>query len=272
MNYTNQSVERTFAILEILKMAREPASLTDVALAAGLHRATTFRLLSVLTQLGYVHKDQMTNEYSIGCRLHGFGWRSSMIAQISRMAGPYLQRLSGEFSMLAYLSTREEARVVCWAKAGPGGLLPDLHIGVHSDAHATAEGKILLSTRKERELNEIYRDLPMRRHTPQTVANLPALMRELRTSRELGYAIERGERNIRTKAIAVAVPGRGPRPIFAMTLVGDGTRLREELMPAAITRLKQTAHELSLYVVGAPPAGGGEAGPRHVPSPVAEAA
>ena len=49
--YENQSAERCFAILECVGAAENPVPLAEVTRTTGLNRATTYRLLAVLTRL-----------------------------------------------------------------------------------------------------------------------------------------------------------------------------------------------------------------------------
>ncbi|MBV9539516.1 MAG: helix-turn-helix domain-containing protein, partial [Acidisphaera sp.] len=55
--YDNQSLARGFKILECLAEAEEQLPVAEVARRTGLHRATVHRTLTVLLQMGYVHKN-----------------------------------------------------------------------------------------------------------------------------------------------------------------------------------------------------------------------
>jgi DNA-binding transcriptional ArsR family regulator len=60
--------------------AGESLPVTEVARRTGLHRATVHRTLTVLLQLGYVHKDQDDLLYTTGFYLHTFGHFDNIIA------------------------------------------------------------------------------------------------------------------------------------------------------------------------------------------------
>ena len=59
-----QSVERTFAIIELLCKNGE-LGITELSAASGLNKATVFRLLSTLVKLGYVRKKTSSEKYTL---------------------------------------------------------------------------------------------------------------------------------------------------------------------------------------------------------------
>src|SRR3954467_6239532 len=93
-SYDNQSLSRGFKILDCLSTSDGPLSVSEVARRTGLHRATAHRILTVLLQMGYVHKDSRSALYSTAFYLHTFGRIDSIIAAIRRHAAPYLKQLS----------------------------------------------------------------------------------------------------------------------------------------------------------------------------------
>ena len=57
LKYINKSLEKSFKILEILSKSIFPQKAATISRKASMSRTTTFRLLFVLTQLGYIHKN-----------------------------------------------------------------------------------------------------------------------------------------------------------------------------------------------------------------------
>ena len=62
--YINKSLEKSFKILEILSKSLFPLKAANISRKASISRTTTFRLLFVLTHLGYIHKNNNTNTHS----------------------------------------------------------------------------------------------------------------------------------------------------------------------------------------------------------------
>src|SRR5262245_17407480 len=93
-SYDNQSLARGFKILDCLSASDGPLSVAEVGRRTGLHRATAHRILTVLLQLGYVHKDPSNAMYSTAFYLHAFGHVDHILTAIRRHAAPYLRQLS----------------------------------------------------------------------------------------------------------------------------------------------------------------------------------
>src|SRR5690606_16440009 len=67
-----QSVERTFAILELLERNGGDVSLSELAGASDIPLPTIHRLLKTLVKLGYV-RQLMNRRYALGARLVRLG-------------------------------------------------------------------------------------------------------------------------------------------------------------------------------------------------------
>ena len=67
--YINKSLQKSFKILEILSQSVFPLKASSISRKAVMSRTTTFRLLSVLNQLGYIHnprEDDIKIEVTLG--------------------------------------------------------------------------------------------------------------------------------------------------------------------------------------------------------------
>ena len=62
-NRDAKSLEKSFKILEILSKSIFPLKAANISRKAVISRTTTFRLLSVLCQLGYIHKANYSLHY-----------------------------------------------------------------------------------------------------------------------------------------------------------------------------------------------------------------
>lgn len=60
-----QSLERAFALLELLALHPRGMALTELAETTGLHKSTVHRLLGSLFSLGYVVKDSGSGHYRL---------------------------------------------------------------------------------------------------------------------------------------------------------------------------------------------------------------
>ena len=64
-NYISGSIQKALRIIECVGKSAKPLKASEVANLTQLERATSFRILTYLTSLGYIFKDASTNYYSL---------------------------------------------------------------------------------------------------------------------------------------------------------------------------------------------------------------
>jgi IclR family acetate operon transcriptional repressor len=248
--YANGSLARGTAILEALGAAGEPLSLTAIAAGIGLNRPTTFRLLAVLQQLGYVHKNAREGVYTLGYRIYALGGTARAVEAIVRDARPFVRRLAFELDMTTFVAALQGPQVVCYDKVEPpGGIDVHTSIGMRIDAHATSTGKVLLASRPEEEVRELYRSHPLYRHTGRTIATLPGLLAELAQIRRRGYAIDTGELLPGVETLAVPVPSTVERALLAISTTGNVSAMPPAAIRARLDRMRAAAQQIFDYRV-----------------------
>jgi DNA-binding IclR family transcriptional regulator len=248
--YANGSLARGTAILEALGAAGEPLSLTAIAAGIGLNRPTTFRLLAVLQQLGYVHKNAREGVYTLGYRIYALGGTARAVEAIVRDARPFVRRLAFELDMTTFVAALQGPQVVCYDKVEPpGGIDVHTSIGMRIDAHATSTGKVLLASRPEEEVRELYRSHPLYRHTRRTITTLPGLLAELALIRRRGYAVDTGELLPGVESLAVPVPSTVDRALVAISTTGNVSGMAPEAFRARLAAMRRTAQEIYAFRV-----------------------
>jgi IclR family acetate operon transcriptional repressor len=244
-DYGNQSLSRGIKILECLGDAGTPLSATEVARRTGLHRATVHRLLHVLAELGYAHKDAEDASYTTGFYLHTFGRTPNVIASLVRHARPFLERLAKATGQNVCLGALEGIQMIYCDKVS---VAQDIGItvqtGLRLDAHATAIGKALLAIRPEAEVRQVYEHHRLSVHTPRTLRSVPSLMRALAEVRRLGYAVERDEYVVGRRSVASAIINPYGRATCAVSLEGPASVLDDVALPRPAPRLGEHTAEV----------------------------
>lgn len=241
--YSNTSLTRGVAILEMLGNAGEPQTLTEIATELRLARSTTFRLLAVLQDLSFVHKNPRDGTYSLGFNAYRLGQTTRAVEALIRDAAPFVRELAHDLGLTTYLGALEGPQtLICDIVVPPDGLDPPVEQGTRIDAHAIGAGKMVLATRPAEEVATFYASHPPRRYTSRTYVSLETLRRELAGISADGYAIERGEYREDIEALAVPLTSKLDRPIMAIATIGpvpptDSVRFRRRLerMRAAVS-------------------------------------
>ncbi|MEV2275293.1 IclR family transcriptional regulator C-terminal domain-containing protein [Nocardiopsis sp. NPDC049922] len=230
-----QSLARGLEVLTCLRVTGG-RTLTEVAQATGLARATARRSLSALTQLGYVTTVD-DRRFTLLPRVLELGYAPLSRLTFERIATPHLADLvrrvhdSASVSVLDGDDIRYVARVATTRVMGV-----DLGVGTRLPAHPTSMGRVLLAGRPPEELAaRLTRAVPERltEHTRTSPEELAAVVDEARRS---GYALVDQELEEGLCSIAVPVRDRDGRVVAAVNVAAHAAQrgsdsLREEVLP-----------------------------------------
>ncbi len=251
-SYDSRSLSRGFKILECLGEAAEPLSVADVARRTGLHRATVHRTLTILLQLGYVHKNQTDLLYTTGFYLHTFGYVENIIGSIKRHARRFMEQLLADTGGLTVLLGALEGNLVVICDAVGAEAERErvaARIGARYDAHATALGKSLMAYRPPDEIKRRYENHVLYGHAKNTIRSTPQLILQLRDIRRGGYAIEDSEQSDGIRGIAAAIVNPATRATCAIGVEGASRRLNDQVWPHVIERVQASAQAISDYIL-----------------------
>ncbi len=247
--YTNRSVTRALNVLDVLLGASRSLLLTEIATIAALDRATTYRLLHVLVEQGYAHRESSSKRYSIN---PGFFLRqkSGLPAPAARIARPALRQLHAETTAEVSIASFQGAEIhykrefVGGHQKGEGlfkGVLP---------SHATASGKVMLAFRPEPEVRKIYEFMPLTTYTPRTIHDIGALEVHLRSIRSRGFAVN--EREFMDDRICIAVPIRTSPDgsCLALSISLPATAIDARSIDRLVDKTRQTGSRISRMLDG----------------------
>ena len=128
-NYISGSIKKALAIIECVAKSPRPLKASQVSSITRLDRATSFRILTYLTSLGYVFKDTSSNLYSLGHKIFEFGDKSDFLKSLTTLCFGYIKNLSQITSHITYLAVLEGAHIVYCDKVDPTGEGAQEHFG-----------------------------------------------------------------------------------------------------------------------------------------------
>jgi IclR family acetate operon transcriptional repressor len=99
-----RSLDRPFMILRVLRENRAPMRLTEIATVAGLHLATTQRLVNLLIKHGYVEREGV--EYRLGLVNLISGHTYLLTNSLTQIAEPILLELTMSTKLTSMLNVR----------------------------------------------------------------------------------------------------------------------------------------------------------------------
>jgi IclR family acetate operon transcriptional repressor len=236
-----RAVQRALSIVRLLAEEHKPLGVAEVSQATGLPPATAHRLLVTLVEEGWVDQDPQSTQYELGPGILGTAAVAIAYSSFIQAAKVTLTDIAEVSNLNTYLGVRVGYRVAYLASVrGREGHDAKFRVGVVEQAHAVADGKVLLADLPEQEVRRLYAGRSeLRRYTPKTVANVDELLSQLPEIRRAGKALDIGERTEGWNYVAVPVRGRGGHVEAAIVCGGQ-----EAIAP--VDKLQWLAHEMRL--------------------------
>ena len=147
------------AVLKLLAAATAPQSAGVIARDLGLPRSTTYRLLGVLADGGFVTHFPEDRAYGLGVATFEVGTAFLRQDRLERLGRPVLARLAASTRSTAHLGILLGREVLYLLKEQPPRAVPLVtEVGVRLPAHLTASGRALLAALPVVEFRAIYPD------------------------------------------------------------------------------------------------------------------
>lgn len=223
----NQSVQKAITLLRATAAADGP-SVSALARAAGLPRATALRLIQTMEGEGFLLRVPEADRVLLGPELVRLARRVDTALLLQEVARERLGELSEavrETVTLSVVAPDGDLDVVEQV-AGPQHLVPRSWLGQRFPLHASSSGKLLLSTYDRARLERFLRD-PLPGLTPHTVTTKRALREELERVRAQGYATTVDELEEGLAGVSVGIFGEAGALLGAINVSGLGRRLDE---------------------------------------------
>ncbi len=244
-NYLSGSIKKALLVLECVGKSTKPLRASEVADLTKLGRATSFRILTYLTSLGYLFKDMNTNFYSLGHKIFEYGDKSDFLKSLTTLCIDSIRQLSIETQHITYLAVLEGPHVVYCDKVDPAGDSAPRAFRMRLDAHSCALGKAMLAHKSYDELKEIYKSYSLHRHTSNTIITLEKLYSELRKIKNIGYSVNEAETFDYVYGIGAAIIDSQKRAIAAISISGTKSSINIKTTPDLAKKVLETSKKIS---------------------------
>lgn len=243
-----RAVQRALGIVRLLAEERRPLGVAEVALATGLPPATAHRLLVTLVDDGWAEQDPQSTQYQLGTGILGTAAVTLGYSPLIHAAKATLSEVSEMSGLNSFLAVLVGRRVAYLASAR-GRDAPDVkfRVGVVEQAHAIADGKVLLAYLSAEERAKLFAGrAELRRFTPNTTGTVKELERELADVRNRGFALDLGARTEEFNYVAVPLRGRKGQVIAAIVAGGHESSAAPEKMEWLAHEMRIAADQLSM--------------------------
>ena len=216
---------RLLLVLEAVAAAGVPVTPTEINATLDLPKPTIHRLFATLEEEGFLQRDLDGRSYSPGPRLRTFagGVLSSLRIRTARQA--ILQKLSRQIGETCNIALPDrDAMIYLERVETEWPLRIQLPQGTRVPFHCTASGKMYLSSLNANHLQRYLKSADLIASTDRTITDQAALLAEITSVRDQGYALDRGE--FMEDMVALAVPILGPQDRLMATLSFHAPTLR----------------------------------------------
>ena len=200
-DYVN-SLARGLEVIRSFTRTRPSMTLSDIARATGMTRATVRRFVLTLVREGYAETDG--KYFHLKPKILELGYAALSSLNFVDVAEPIMARLAYKLKESVFAAVLEGEDVVYVASAVPPERFVSISVSVGSraPAHAVSTGRVLLSSLPEDQLLEYLDSATLESFTPNTVTSKVKLRSLIEDTRVKGWSIVDQELEIGVRSVA----------------------------------------------------------------------
>jgi IclR family transcriptional regulator, KDG regulon repressor len=208
--YSVPAVGRMNEILMLLVRRGDRLTISEIAQTTGIAKTTCLRLLSSLTQYGFLSFHPNEGSYGLGAKLIVLGKKAestlSWMDDLKSMLGDFA--LAIQETVKVSVLQNDHVSVLLRAES-PQPLRISLSSGSTFPIHTGAASKMLLAQLSEEDANSILPE-SLESFTKNTITDKQSLLAHVARIREAGYAVDHEEyvSGVFAVAVPITLPGR----------------------------------------------------------------
>jgi DNA-binding IclR family transcriptional regulator len=251
----NQSVRKAVTLLRATAASRNGTSVSALARAAGLPRATALRLIQTMEQEGLLLRVPEADRVLLGPELVRLARQVDMGTLVREVARGRLGELCEAVRETVTLSVvaPDGSLDLVYQVDGPQHLVPRSWVGQRFPLHASSSGKLLLSTYDDERLERFLRN-PLPALTPHTITTRRALREALERDRARGYASTVDELEEGLAGVSVGIFSESGELVGVINVTGLSLRFDEAARQRAVEHMRDVVDDIEASLRQALPA------------------
>lgn len=242
------SIEKALHILKVFPPENRPMGTVEISKMLGFHKATTSRILLILTKKGLLRQDSETRKFSLGSSALDIGRAvlDSLSSDIAVIGRQHIEKLRDELGETVVLEQfMVDSTVITQMAEGMQRVRLAGGVGDRLPLNATAGAKAILAFLEPEEAQELIRShKDFKSYTPNTITDPDRLVKQLKGIRQQGYATDNEENEYGISAVGVPVFNHEDLPVAAVVVVGLTAMINRNLA-AILDRMRMTARSVS---------------------------
>lgn len=241
--------EKMLRILDCFTLRGGQLSVGEISDLTGIPRSTTHRWVGILRETGLLDQDSSRDLYRLGVRLIHLGNSALASMDISRDARHVLEALSRAAGARSHLCVFDGNQMIFVTRTigGRAGRFNSTTTMESSPCYCTSVGKAVLAFQPEEIVERIIQQ-GLRPYTTNTIVDPEALRKELRLTRDRGYAVNNGEMDLSERCIGAPVQNAAGRVIAGLSLTDTSRKINPEKIPELAKLVIKHAELLSIQL------------------------
>lgn len=219
-----KSLVKLIRILDSFSTTARSLSLAEICQRTGFPKTTTHRLVASLRDVGLLDQDSDRDHYRLGIKLFELGNTVLANMDLHREARPFVDALGRMTAQVVHLAVFDGRHAVVVGRSDPQSDAAARAFVESAPAHCTSVGKAILAYLPEATIDRFIAG-GLERFTDTTLADAPALLRDLAITRKRGYSIDEGEHQPGLRCVGAPIRDISGRVFAAISVSGPFWKL-----------------------------------------------
>jgi IclR family transcriptional regulator, pca regulon regulatory protein len=245
---TVRSFERGLRVIRAFGADARDLTLSEVARATDLNRATARRLILTLEELGYLRR--IGDRFQLTPRVLDLGYAYIASFGLPQLALPFIEQLSETVNEASSVGVLDGTDIVYVARVPANRVMSvSIGLGTRFPAYRTSLGRAILASLDDDLVRSIWEASDRSGPTPRTVTSFEGLRAALEQVRTSGYALVDQELEVGVRSIAAALHASDGAIVGALNVSAHANRtskaaLRKDVAPHLLAVATQIEHAL----------------------------
>jgi len=244
--YRVQVLERALDVLDCFDFQNREQGLSQIAKTTNLNMTTTKRLVSNLTDRGYLQQDPQSKLYQLGMRLFELGGIVFSSFSLPKAAAYSMTQLQDETGSTILLGVNMDDQLVYIDKRrGRGMIRISSDIGWRRPLHYGMLGMVLMAHKPMEKVKDILAADPLEAYTPYSITDPDAFSLRLEEIRKNGYSVEREEAVEGIVGISAPIRDYSREVVAALGVALPISQSTQKEVQRIVSLLKRSTQEIS---------------------------
>jgi len=244
--YNVSTIERAFDVLRAFSLRRPELSLLEITQAAGLHKATAFRLLTALANRNMVIKNPRTGLYRLGFQVIELAEIAKISTGLVSQARPFMRQIRDLLNETVYIAVRTgDNRVNLEQVEGLRDLRRVVAVGTLNPLYVGSTSLVMLASMPDADIAAYFDRTELVPPFSGARVDRQTLWREITAIRANGFAETHNKRLDEGASVSAPLRGPGDDVIGALTVTIPIGRYTNEVRSAAIAAIKEAGLAVS---------------------------